>query len=81
MGYFSLEPRHSAKVTAKVADKVIEAFKIINFPSDDPKNRTRFEGALKNGIPSGKGTMTWTSGGSYIGKSDQCYRWIRIVPM
>ena len=40
---------------------------VVEFSPNDPKNRFRFEGTLKNDLPNGSGTMVWKSGGSYSG--------------
>ena len=39
----------------------------IIYQSDDKKKRVRYKGNLKNGIPSGYGTMIWKNGEAYEG--------------
>ena len=41
----------------------------IMYPSNDERNRLRYFGNLKNGIPSGHGMMAWKDGQIYEGKN------------
>jgi hypothetical protein len=42
------------ETTQSVAADTVEPFRVVDFPADDSKNRVRYEGALKNGIPNGQ---------------------------
>ncbi len=59
------DPKESSNVVDDDDDN--DASRIVNFPIDDPKNRIRYEGSLKEGLPNRRGTMIWKSGGSYSG--------------
>ena len=50
-------------------NKAIANLKIseIIYSSDDEEERVRFIGNLKNGIPSGYGTLIWRNGVTYEG--------------
>ncbi len=43
----------------------------IIYPSDDENKRARYLGYLKNGVPSGHGTMTWKDGQIYKGTKNR----------
>ena len=63
----SEKPLNDPKESSNVVNDDNDASRIVNFPTDDPKNRIRYEGSLKEGLPNGRGTMIWKSGGSYLG--------------
>ena len=66
-------------ITDCIANQIISE---IVYPSDDEKGRGRYEGNLKNGIPSGYGKMFWKNGEKYEGNtnlhSQALHTWVKI---
>ena len=54
---------------------IIFTFSLLLLTSPVFGQSSKYEGEIKNGLPNGQGTLTWSNGNKYVGEYKDDNRW------